>query len=96
MAKKETTPERYQGYLLWCLAMLIDDMNAVTIEFANHKPLAELTKSEFVIENADMSLAVVYGQLADMGIDVDKMLAVCLDFKSGNQPEDYLKLIQKD
>lgn len=67
------TEKEREGLLLWCIAMLIDDMFSVTKTFANHKPLEMLTKEEFVIENADMALGIVCGQLEEMGIDVDKL-----------------------
>ncbi len=63
-----------EGLLLWCIAMLMDDMRIITKEFANHKPLEQLTEKEFIIENADQALGIVWGQLEDMGIDGEKLM----------------------
>ena len=63
-----------EGLYLWCIAMLMDDMKDVVKEFQVNKPLATLTPIEFIIENADMALGIVWGQLEDMGIDVEKLM----------------------
>lgn len=63
-----------EGLLLWCIGMLMDDMSDITKAFVNRKPLAQLSKKEFIIENADMALGIVMGQLEEMGISPEKLM----------------------
>jgi hypothetical protein len=72
--RTDYSQQQYEGLLLWCIGMLLDDLEKVVDTFPNHKPLSELDEKEFVIENADMSLGIVEGQLVSMGIDPQKLI----------------------
>lgn len=73
MIKQYEGKER-EGLLLWCIAMLMDNMNDITKAFVNRKPLEKLNKKEFIIENADMALGIVMQQLEEMGISPEKLM----------------------
>ena len=93
--RTDYSQKQYEGLLLWCIGMLLDDLEKVVNTFPNHKPLSELNEKEFVIENADMSLGVVEGQLVSMGIDPQKLIQeVIHNFKL--EPEDIFCLIEME
>lgn len=70
------TDQEIIGYLLWCVGLLMDDVQRVVETHPNNKPLSTLTKEEFAVENADMGLAAVAGQLGEMGIDCEKLVEI--------------------
>jgi hypothetical protein len=97
MKKSITKNEYWQLVGLQTLAnnymAKVDDLEKVVDTFPNHKPLSELDEKEFVIENADMSLGIVEGQLVSMGIDPQKLIKeVIHNFKL--EPEDIFCSIE--
>jgi len=86
-----------EGLLLWCIAMLMDDMRLITEEFVNYKPLEQLTPREFIIENADMALGIVWGQLEEIGIDGEKLMREARGKEFLHETaEDIVDLVLKD
>lgn len=74
MIKQNYTKEQVMAYLIWCLTELFEQSEGVIKTHPNNKPLSTLTNEEFAVENLDQTLAVVAGQLDDMGIDYEVLL----------------------
>ena len=60
--------------LIFCIAMLFDDLQKIVERYPNNKPLMEMTKDELLIENADICLGIVSGILEENGIFYKEIL----------------------